>query len=48
MRTPQHATWLVSDGVPINHVARVTAHEQPSTALIRYTHPTAERGRPRR
>ncbi|WP_231929743.1 tyrosine-type recombinase/integrase [Micromonospora inositola] len=33
-----YATWLVSDGVPINDVARVMGHEQISTTLDRYTH----------
>lgn len=32
------ATWLITDGVPINDVARVMGHEQISTALDRYTH----------
>lgn len=38
-----YATWLVSDGVPINDVAKVMGHEQTSTTLNRYTHSTAER-----
>jgi integrase len=33
-----YATWLVSDGVPLNDVARVMGHEQISTTLDRYTH----------
>ena len=33
-----YAAWLVSDGVPINDVARVMGHEQISTTLDRYTH----------
>ncbi|HEX6500561.1 MAG TPA: tyrosine-type recombinase/integrase [Micromonosporaceae bacterium] len=33
-----YATWLVSDGVPLNEVARVMGHEQISTTLDRYTH----------
>ena len=33
-----HATWLVTDGVPINLVQRVMGHEQASTTLNRYTH----------
>ncbi|WP_247661756.1 tyrosine-type recombinase/integrase [Micromonospora sp. U21] len=37
--------WLVSDGVPINDVAKVMGHEQTSTTLNRYTHSTAERER---
>ncbi|MEU7903333.1 tyrosine-type recombinase/integrase [Actinoplanes sp. NPDC049118] len=32
------ATWLVTDGVPLNEVARVMGHEQISTTLDRYTH----------
>jgi hypothetical protein len=38
-------TWLVSDGVPINYVAKVMGHEQTSTTLDRYTHSTRARGR---
>ncbi|MER5334919.1 tyrosine-type recombinase/integrase [Micromonospora sp. NPDC002717] len=38
-----YATWLVSDGVPINDVAKVMGHEQTSTTLNSYTHSTAER-----
>lgn len=33
-----YATWLVSDGVPINEVQRVMGHENASTTLDRYTH----------
>ena len=33
-----YATWLVSDGVPVNIVQRVMGHEQASTTLNRYTH----------
>lgn len=33
-----YATWLVTDGVPINIVQRVMGHEQASTTLNRYTH----------
>ena len=33
-----YATWLVSDGVPINLVQHVMGHEQASTTLDRYTH----------
>ena len=33
-----YATWLVSDGVPVNAVQRVMGHEQASTTLNRYTH----------
>ncbi|HEX6499737.1 MAG TPA: tyrosine-type recombinase/integrase [Micromonosporaceae bacterium] len=32
-----YATWLVSDGVPINEVAKVRGSEQTSTAFNRYT-----------
>ena len=40
-----YATWLVSDGVPVNDVAKIMGHEQTSTTLNRYTHSTAERDR---
>ncbi|WP_446217926.1 tyrosine-type recombinase/integrase [Micromonospora sp. IBHARD004] len=33
-----YATWLVTDGVPIDLVQRVMGHEQASTTLNRYTH----------
>ncbi len=33
-----YATWLVSDGVPINVVRRLLGHEQITTTLNRYTH----------
>lgn len=33
-----YATWLVSDGVPVNLVQKVMGHEQASTTLNRYTH----------
>ncbi|HEX3813715.1 MAG TPA: tyrosine-type recombinase/integrase [Mycobacteriales bacterium] len=33
-----YATWLVSDGVPVNDVQRVMGHENASTTLDRYTH----------
>lgn len=33
-----YATWLVSDGTPINLVQAVMGHEQASTTLDRYTH----------
>jgi len=33
-----YATWLVSDGVPINVVRRLLGHEQMSTTVNRYTH----------
>lgn len=38
-----YATWLVSDGVPINDVAAVLGHEQTSTTLDRYVHPSRDR-----
>lgn len=38
-----YATWLVSSGVPINDVSRVLGHEQTSTTLDRYTHPSASK-----
>jgi integrase len=37
-----YATWLVTDGVPINIVQRVMGHEQASTTLNRYTHTPAD------
>ena len=40
-----YATWLVSEGVPVNDVARVMGHEQTSTTLDRYTHSTRDRDR---
>jgi integrase len=33
-----YATWLVSEGVPVNVVQKVMGHEQGSTTLNRYTH----------
>jgi integrase len=33
-----YATWLVSDGVPVNVVSRLLGHEQITTTLNRYTH----------
>ncbi len=33
-----YATWLASDGTPINLVQAVLGHEQASTTLDRYTH----------
>lgn len=33
-----YATWLVSDGVPVNVVQRLMGHEKASTTLDRYTH----------
>jgi integrase len=38
-----YATWLVSAGVPINDVSAVMGHEQTSTTLDRYTHPSQDR-----
>jgi integrase len=38
-----YATWLVSAGVPINDVSAVMGHEQTSTTLDRYTHPSRDR-----
>lgn len=38
-----YATWLVSEGVPINDVADVLGHEQTSTTLNRYTHASQNR-----
>jgi integrase len=38
-----YATWLVSDGVPVNDVQRVMGHEQASTTLDRYTHSSRDR-----
>lgn len=40
-----YATWLVSAGVPINDVSTVMGHEQTSTTLDRYTHPSQDRDR---
>ncbi|MFI6823667.1 tyrosine-type recombinase/integrase [Micromonospora sp. NPDC050187] len=33
-----YVTRLITVGVPLNDVARVTGHEQISTTLDRYTH----------
>jgi integrase len=33
-----YATWLVSDGVPVNDVQRIMGHEQATTTLNLYTH----------
>ncbi|MGF1661102.1 MAG: tyrosine-type recombinase/integrase [Kineosporiaceae bacterium] len=33
-----YATWLVSDGVPVNVVQRLMGHESASTTLNRYVH----------
>jgi hypothetical protein len=38
-----YATWLVSDGVPVNDVAGLIGHEQISTTLNRYTHASRDR-----
>jgi integrase len=38
-----YATWLVSEGVPINDVAALIGHEQISTTLNRYTHASRDR-----
>ncbi len=32
-----YATWLVSDGVPLNYVAKVMGHKNISTTLDRYS-----------
>jgi hypothetical protein len=37
-----YATWLVSEGVPVNMVQAVMGHEQASTTLNRYTHVPAD------
>jgi integrase len=36
------ATWLVSEGVPINDVQQVMGHERASTTLNMYTHAADE------
>lgn len=33
-----YATWLISQGVPVNDVQQVMGHENPSTTLGLYTH----------
>ncbi len=33
-----YATWLVTEGVPVNVVRRVMGHEQTTTTLDLYTH----------
>ncbi|MGW7477124.1 tyrosine-type recombinase/integrase [Nonomuraea muscovyensis] len=38
-----YATWLVSEGVPVNDVAGLIGHEQISTTLNRYTHASRDR-----
>jgi integrase len=37
-----YATWLISEGVPVNVVQAVMGHEQASTTLNRYTHVPAD------
>jgi integrase len=37
-----YATWLVSDGVPVNVVQHALGHEQASTTLNLYTHQSGE------
>jgi len=39
-----YATWLVSDGVPINLVQYGMGHERASTTLDRYTHALSGHG----
>lgn len=39
-----YATWLVTDGTPINLVQAVMGHEQASTTLDRYTHTPSGHG----
>ena len=38
-----YATWLISDGVPVNDVQRVMGHEKASTTLGRYTYSSRHR-----
>ncbi|MGE5829986.1 MAG: tyrosine-type recombinase/integrase [Micromonosporaceae bacterium] len=38
-----YATWLVSQGVPVNDVVSVMGHENASTTLNLYTHRSADR-----
>ncbi|GII34199.1 tyrosine-type recombinase/integrase [Planotetraspora mira] len=38
-----YATWLVSEGVPVNDVVGLVGHEQNSTTLNRYTHASRDR-----
>jgi integrase len=33
-----YATWLVTEGAPVNVVRKVMGHEQTSTTLDMYTH----------
>jgi integrase len=37
-----YATWLVSDGLPVNVVQHVMGHQRASTTLDRYTHSTRD------
>ena len=37
-----YATWLITDGVPVNVVQRVMGHANASTTLNRYTHAPAD------
>ncbi|MGV9328183.1 tyrosine-type recombinase/integrase [Streptosporangium sandarakinum] len=39
-----YATWLASEGVPVNDVAGLIGHEQISATLNRYTHASRDRG----
>ncbi|TDE13044.1 site-specific integrase [Jiangella asiatica] len=39
-----YATWLVSDGVPVNDVQRIMGHEQATTTLNLYTHDSGAAG----
>ena len=42
-----YATWLVSEGVPVNVVRKVMGHEQTSTTLDIYTHAPDDYEQPR-
>lgn len=42
-----YATWLVSDGVPVNVVGRLMGQEQISTTADRYTHGPRDYADPR-
>lgn len=37
-----YATWLVSDGLPVNVVQRMMGHQQAATTLNRYTRAPAD------
>src|SRR5262249_48219978 len=39
-----YATWLISQGVPVNDVQKVMGHERASTPLDRYTPPITSPG----